>query len=41
MGMMALPFSISVMCVVFGRTANLDSERGRTAGIVLDFGSPD
>ena len=29
MGMMAVPFSISVTCVVFGRTANLDSERGR------------
>lgn len=28
MGMMALAFSISVMCVVFGRTASLDSERG-------------
>lgn len=29
MGMMAFPFSINVMCVVAGRTANLDSERGR------------
>jgi hypothetical protein len=28
MGMMALAFSISVTCVVSGRTANLDSEGG-------------
>jgi hypothetical protein len=28
-GMMALPLCISVTCVVFGRTASLDSERGR------------
>ena len=29
MGMMTLAFSISETCVVFGRTANRDSERGR------------
>jgi hypothetical protein len=29
MGMMALLFCISVTWVVFGRMANLDSERGR------------
>ena len=29
MGMMTLRFSISVTCVVFGKMANLDSERRR------------
>jgi len=28
-GMIALPFSISVICVVLGKMASLDADRGR------------